>query len=180
MALVTTKDSNPNYSAYDIRFSAQTNTQYQNHSFYRKPMLGFCFCRTPTPRYFLRGLTTFNLAFGGLAGENKDAILKILGVVAWHYKWIKTAHTFPARVASPLWSCVFISIHQINDFIHSTAPSLNHPGLFPLVECKIAAHFCSGLVGGVVTALLLSTHWLWIIDMLSQASSGLERRHSSE
>lgn len=36
---VATKDSNPIYSAYGITFSAQTNPQYQNHSFYSEPML---------------------------------------------------------------------------------------------------------------------------------------------
>lgn len=39
MALVATEDSNPIYSAYGITFSAQTNPQYLNHSFYSGPML---------------------------------------------------------------------------------------------------------------------------------------------
>lgn len=38
MALVATKDSNLIYSAYDITFSAQINTQHQNHSFYSEPL----------------------------------------------------------------------------------------------------------------------------------------------
>lgn len=39
MALVATKDSNPIYSAHGITFSAQTNPQNQNHSFYSEPVL---------------------------------------------------------------------------------------------------------------------------------------------
>lgn len=70
--------------------------------------------------------------------------------------------------------------HPSDELLHPFSRPLFQPSqLLFLGGVQNGAYFHNGLVGVMVTAVLWSTHWLGIIDVLSQAGSGHERRHSS-
>lgn len=95
------------------------------------------------------------------------------------YRWGGAASDFGSCFFSCVSSLTFVKlfcIYQINYSVHSTVLSFNRRRHFSSEESNTGPHF---LLGGTVAAALCSTHWLGIIDVLSQASSGHERRHSS-
>lgn len=179
MALVATKDSNPIYSAYDITFSAQTNTPYQNHSFYCEPVLVVAAAVHKDPDtscedkpWSLSSRRPAVWKQGRAVQSNKAALEIFDGMWIWVFVFLwERSHICEAVYLSATIRLIISSIQRPISF--------NHPTHFSLEGCKIGAYFHSGLVGGMVTAVLWSTHWLGIIDMLSQAGSGPERRHSS-